>query len=90
MTSSAAANYVTGLGAGWYLPSIDELGLLYYSRFSSNKALRAGSHTLLSYAYYWSSSEVNTAYAFSFDLTNGFASGKYKYVTYSVRAVRAF
>ena len=62
MTSSAAATYVTGLGAGWYLPSIDELALLYYNRFSANKALRAGGFTLLGYdAFYWSSLEYITS-----------------------------
>ncbi|MGB0882450.1 MAG: DUF1566 domain-containing protein [Vicingaceae bacterium] len=91
MTSSAAATYVTGLGAGWYLPSIDELGLLYYNRFSVNKALRAGGFTLLlNTATYWSSTEYNTSNAFHFNFYNGYANNDYKGSTYSVRAVRAF
>jgi hypothetical protein len=90
MTSSPAATYVTGLGAGWYLPSIDELGLLYYNRFSANKALRAGGFTLLLTAYYWSSSEFNTTLVGYFRFPEGYAGINSKNTTYSVRAVRAF
>ena len=91
MTNSAAATYVTGLGAGWYLPSIDELVLLFNNRFSANKGLRAGGFTLLSYSNYWSSTEYLTANAFSFHFFFGNASSFNKVgSTHSVRAVRAF
>jgi len=91
MTSSAAATYVTGLGAGWYLPSIDELGLLYYNRFSANRALRAGGFTLLlKTANYWSSTEDFTTYAYYFRFLNGHAGNYTKTSTLSVRAIRAF
>jgi hypothetical protein len=91
MTSSAAATYVIGLGAGWYLPSIYELGLLYSNGFSANKALRAGSFTLLSTtASYWSSTEYNTASAFYFYFYNGIALSATKDIAFSARAVRAF
>jgi hypothetical protein len=91
MTSSAAATYVTGLGAGWYLPSIDELCLLYYNRFSVNRALRLGGHTLLSkIAYYWSSTQHKTANAFTFNFGSGSVAGYAKSNTRTVRAVRAF
>ena len=90
MTSSAAATYVTGLGAGWYLPSIDELGLLYDNRFSANKALRAGSFTLLSTGSYWSSTEYGTTHAYKFYFSDGGAFFNRKSTTHSVRAVRAF
>jgi hypothetical protein len=91
MTSSAAATYVTGLGAGWYLPSIDELCLLYTNRFSANRALRAGGHTLLSkIAYYWSSTQHKTTNAFTFNFGSGSVAGYAKNNTRTVRAVRAF
>lgn len=91
MTNSAAATYVTGLGAGWYLPSIDELVLLYYNRFSTNRALRAGSFTLLSPTdNCWSSAEFNTLNAFYFSFKSGSAGSAGKDYTLSVRAVRAF
>jgi hypothetical protein len=91
MTSSAAGTYVTGLGAGWYLPSIDELGLLYYNRFSANKALRAGAFTLLSkIAFYWSSTENLTTTASAFYFYFGYGNSAHKNSILSVRAVRAF
>ena len=46
--NSPAFNYVTSLGQGWYIPAIDELVILYQSRFYVNKALKAGSHLLVS------------------------------------------
>ena len=91
MTGSPAATYVATLGAGWYLPSIDELGLLYYNRYSAQKGLRAGGNTLLSNtANYWSSTESDATYAFSFYFYNGDTGYYNKTSTYSVRAVRAF
>ena len=91
MTGSPAATYITSLGAGWYLPSIDELGLLYYNRYSAQKGLRAGSHTLLSNtANYWSSTEHNATIAINFSFFYGYANYVNKTDTYSVRGVRAF
>jgi len=91
MTGSPAATYVTGLGAGWYLPSIDELGLLYYNRYSAQKGLRTGGNTLLSNtAYYWSSTECNATDASNFYFNYGYATNGYKPNTYTVRGVRAF
>ena len=91
MTGSPAATYIATLGAGWYLPSIDELGLLYYNRFSVQKGLRTGGNTLLSaQAYYWSSTEASapgTYYLFSFD--GGYAHPTTKTDTFTVRGVRA-
>jgi hypothetical protein len=91
MTGSPAATYVTGLGAGWYLPSIDELGLLYYNRYSAQKGLRTLGTTLLSNtAYYWSSTEFDASNAYSFFFYNGSANANYKADTFTVRGVRAF
>ena len=91
MTGSPAATYITSLGAGWYLPSIDELGLLYYNRYSAQKGLRAGSHTLLSNtATYWSSTEIGAIDAFALYFGNGSAYGSYKTDILTVRGVRAF
>ena len=92
MTGSPAATYIATLGAGWYLPSIDELGLLYYNRYSAQKGLRTGGNTLLSNtAIYWSSSEFNAALAYTFYFATGAGTNVYgKPDTYSVRGVRAF
>ena len=95
MTSSPASTYVNGLTDGgftdWYLPSIDELSILWHNRFHANNALNAGGFTLLSNtAYYWSSTEGNATYAFNFYFYYGYAFITSKTSTYSVRAVRAF
>ncbi|MEI6750840.1 MAG: hypothetical protein WCM93_16920 [Bacteroidota bacterium] len=92
MTGSPAATYVATLGAGWYLPSIDELGLLYYNRYSAQKGLRTGGNTLLSYkTHYWSSTEYDAALAFTFVFNLALPHNYNKTnSTYSVRAVRAF
>ena len=91
MTNSPAATYIAGLGAGWYLPSIDELGLLYYNRYSVQKALRAGGSTLLSNtAAYWSSTESVATLASGFAFNFGYVLNGNKTNTYIVRGVRAF
>jgi hypothetical protein len=92
MTGSPAATYIAGLGAGWYLPSIDELGLLYYNRYSAQKGLRTGGNTLLSNtAYYWSSTEYPPySGAYHFNFGDGYALISGKTNSYSVRGVRAF
>lgn len=91
MTNSPAKTWVTGLGADWYLPSIDELSLLWHNRFHVNKTARAIGSTLLSTsAYYWSSTEYDATYAFHFGFRRGYAYSNHKTTTYSVRAVRAF
>lgn len=95
MTASPAANYVNGLTDGgftdWYLPSIDELSLLWHNRFHANKGLNDVGATLLSNtAVYWGSTELNATIAFYFDFGSGNAGDDNKANTYSVRAVRAF
>jgi hypothetical protein len=92
MTGSPATTYIATLGAGWYLPSIDELGLLYYNRYSAQKGLRAGGNTLLSNTVaYWSSTEFNATAAYFFLFANGSAANtNNKTNAYAVRGVKSF
>ena len=93
MTNSPAATYIADLGAGWYLPSIDELALLYHNRYSAQKGLRAGSSTLLSHSNnstYWSSTEYNATRSDVFYFYIGDIANKDKTSTAGVRGVRAF
>ena len=94
MMGSPAATYIATLGAGWYLPSLDELGLLFYNRYSAQKGLRLGGNTLLQWnsltAWYWSSSEYDASYAFRYSFLDGVADQNIKTTACYVRAVRAF
>lgn len=92
MTGSPAATYVTSLGSGWYLPSIDELSILWHNRFYVNNALNVGGNTLLSSnQYYWSSTENGASFAFKVYFSDGTAPGSNgKTFSDRVRAVRAF
>jgi hypothetical protein len=101
-SNSAAAiclNSTNGGQSDWYLPSFDELNLLWNSRFNINKALSTigGATALPIRTGYWSSTEGyggSNAYGFGFD--NGYAQGVYSFGytgksnTENVRAIRAF
>jgi hypothetical protein len=94
-TSSASAlclNSTNGGQSDWYLPSIDELSLLWHSRFNVNKSLSAigGATVLPNSAIYWSSTEGSSNSARGFGFNDGTAANLNKYGTYYVRAVRAF
>ena len=96
-TSSAAALCLNSTNNGqsdWYLPSIDELSLLWHSRFNVNKTLSAiGGATVLpssTNAKFWSSKEFPSDGAWYFHFTNGDVQISGKFQAYYVRAVRAF
>ena len=76
----------------WYLPSVDELNLLYNNRFNTNKTLATlvGANQLV-YESYWTSSEYSAASAFVFSFQ--FGTSNYngpKGFLYNVRAIRKF
>ncbi|HET9056704.1 MAG TPA: hypothetical protein VFN30_07645 [Chitinophagaceae bacterium] len=88
---STAKAWVNSLGPGWYLPSIDELNILWQNRFHANMALRAGGYTLLGTTFYWSSTESsNSALASGFYFSAGFTSNDLKGNPYFIRGVRSF
>ncbi|MEI6047789.1 MAG: DUF1566 domain-containing protein [Bacteroidota bacterium] len=93
-----AAYYAATLSSNgfsdWYLPSIDELNLLYNNRYHVNKALTIkGSGTLLGNGSYWSSTDYNAS-DFSMALLFFFGeASSYDYaktLTEFVRVIRAF
>jgi len=66
----------------WFLPSQDELNLLY-----EQQAVVGG----FTYGYYWSSTETGSSYAACQSFDGGYqANNVSKYSSYAVRAVRAF
>jgi hypothetical protein len=95
MTSSPSANYVNGLTDGgftdWYLPSVDEINILWDNRYHVNKSLNDGNFTLFSSDYgYWASKEHNLTQAYRFFA--GSIGGGYpnKATSFYVRGIRAF
>lgn len=89
-SSYQAVTWVYSLGDGWYLPAIDELNILYWNRYHVNKSGVSGL-TLLSYGYYWSSTEYSRNEAFSLNFFTGYADFEQsKSLSYKVRAIRSF
>jgi hypothetical protein len=94
-TGSAAALCLSSTNGGqsdWYLPSIDELSLLWQTRFNVNKTLSTigGAAILSNTVPYWSSTEYNDWNMHQFDFIKGWATFSNKGNTTYVRAVRAF
>ena len=86
-TFGTAADRCANLGLGgyddWFLPSKDELNLMY----TNLKVAEVGGFADY---YYWSSSEYNAYLAWYQDFSNGSQNTNARDVTYRVRAVRAF
>lgn len=93
-TSSAAKlclDLVSGGQSDWYLPSIQELNMLWNNYYTVTRALsQISGATQLSNSVYWSSSESSTNYAWTFYFDSGGTSSGNKGNTNYVRAVRAF
>ena len=75
----------------WYLPSRYELNLMYTNKSTINATATANGGSSFTSAYYWSSSEYssNFAWAKNFHVGSQINSNKDN-TTYRVRAVRAF
>ena len=93
-TSSAAKlclDLVSGGQSDWYLPSIQELNMLWNNYYTVARVLsQISGAAQLSNSYYWSSSERNNNVAWGFVFNYGTTSYDYKGNTLYVRAVRAF
>ncbi len=94
ITDSPAKNWVQGLGANWYLPSVNELFILWTNRFHVNKAFNNAGITLLfsinSNYYYWSSTEYDYTYALAIEFYNGYPTQMHKEGVCAVLAIKAF
>jgi hypothetical protein len=97
-TNSAASlclNSTNGGQSDWYLPSIQELNILWNSYYNVSRTLsQISGATQMQLKNYWSSTEsaTNTAWYFNFGsgiASNDLGSGPKNTTTY-VRAVRAF
>lgn len=90
MTGSPAKSWVQSLGAGWYLPSIVELFILWQSCYHTNVALSNAGATLLSSSAYWSSTERDMVNTFTCSFANGKTDYYNKTFSWNTRAIRAF
>jgi hypothetical protein len=82
---TTAASTAAAYGPGWFLPSKDELNLLYVQKVAGVVGGLTGDH-------YWSSSQDNNstlAWLQNFE-SHGSPNNYYKSNAYTVRAVRAF
>lgn len=76
---------VSGGQSDWFLPSRDELNLMYLNMYLNSQG------NFNTSAYYWSSTETNSYYAWFFLFNGGYANDYVnKYNAKYVRAVRAF
>ena len=74
----------------WYLPSKQELNLMYTNKATIDATATANSGTAFAAPYYWSSTELSNYYAWVQSLSNGFQYNVSKADTNYVRSVRAF
>jgi hypothetical protein len=93
-SNSAAAlclNSTNGGQSDWYLPSIQELNLLWNNyQTIARSFLQLSSATQLSPEDYWSSSEADNDYTVYFAFSYGSSEGDSKISVKYVRAVRSF
>ena len=85
-----ARAYTAGGYTDWFLPSKDELNKMYLKKTDINTTALANGGVIFASAYYWSSTEYNTYYAWFQYFYNGVQASSYLYYAGSVRAVRAF
>jgi hypothetical protein len=97
ISSSAAAlclNSTNGGQSDWYLPSIDELSLLWHNRFNVNKVLSMIGGTIVVSGMSTSNASITesaSSYVCVFVLDQGTASvSAGKWFAFNIRAVRAF
>jgi len=74
----------------WYLPSQNELELMYQSKDAINTTAGNNSGSAFASTSYWSSTEVSFSAAQTIEFTGGTSSAQSKANTNGVRAVRAF
>ncbi len=88
--SPAKDSIIANLGTDWYLPSIDELSLLWQNLFHVNKGLFLANAVLFSYSHYWSSTEYSWNTACYIEFSYGAIGAENKTTVSKIRAIKAF
>jgi hypothetical protein len=87
---SGAKSWCSSYGDGkWYLPSANDLKVIYNNKSTLNKTLTMCGGTTLGASVYWSSSEYNNSYAYYVRFSTGIRDYYGKSNVNQVRAVRA-
>lgn len=86
----AAKSKCAQLGTGWYLPSKDELQIMYKAKSEINPTLLAVGDPLEARNYWSSTADRGSYSAYYVDMCDGDYHSYYKYSDYYVRAVSAF
>jgi hypothetical protein len=90
-SASLCLNSTNGGQSDWYLPSIQELNMLWFNYYTVARSLtQISGATQLKPAYYWSSTEDDYNFAWVFYFNYGYARANDKSDGTYVRAVRAF
>jgi hypothetical protein len=95
-SGSPAANLCVNLNISgyndWYLPSKDELNLMFQNRATINATANLNGGSSLAIAWYWSSSEFNQFTAWHQNFFNGVQAPNqyFKGNTLHIRAIRSF
>jgi len=84
------ANYQGGGYGDWYLPSKEELNLMYINRSAINTTATANGGSAFATAFYRSSTEYNNLNAWNQNFVNGSQLYDDKSSAHHVRAVRSF
>ncbi|MBU3658523.1 MAG: DUF1566 domain-containing protein [Flavobacteriales bacterium] len=91
MTNSNAKTWITtNFNSNWYLPSMDEINLLFDSKALVNKALASLGQTPLGIGFYWTSTENNASRAYRVTFLSGVPTASAKTGSATVRAIRTF
>jgi hypothetical protein len=94
--AKSAAAYVHNGYTDWFLPSKDELNLMWFNLADSDSSQsNSGPEDLnnvggFDSSFYWSSSQGDSSFAWSQGFDNGLQYANDKHLTSRVRAVRAF
>jgi hypothetical protein len=89
--ASQCANYSSGGFNDWYMPSLQELNMIWNNLFDVNRTMESmsGAETMR-FAVYWSSTEIDAIGAWMFSFMTGQSSYWDKVETYHLRAIRKF
>jgi trimeric autotransporter adhesin len=92
LTNSTSKDWVTAnFSNDWFIPSIDELLILFNARMHVNKALHVGGHTQMAINNsYWSSFEYDSTAGMYLHFSNASTGAAAKATNMLVRAVRRF